>query len=122
MKLTLLSIDSREGIINLACEGSVTSTDFSSDGKNPLEAIMGPLWSKNKVLLDFEKTSYIDSSAIGWLINTHKEFKKSGGGIVIHTIPAKVEQVLNLLKIGKVVPLSKDADAAKALLNGGVPG
>jgi len=122
MKLTLLSIDSREGLISLACEGSVTSADFSPDGKNPMESIIGPLWSRNKILLDFSRTSYIDSSAIGWLINTHKEFKKNGGAIVVHTIPPKVEQVLNLLKIGKVVPLAKDAETGKTLLNGGAQG
>src|SRR5688500_9988319 len=117
MKLVLLSIE-KEGYIRIGSEGSITSDDFTSGGKNPLESIIGPAWASNRVLLDMEKNSYFDPSAIGWLINCHKEFKKSGGVLVVHSIPPKVEQVLNLLKIGKVLPLASNEHTAKALLSG----
>jgi anti-anti-sigma factor len=117
MKLTLLSFE-KEGYIRLAAEGNITSADFSADGRNPLEAVLGPNWPKLRVMLDLGRTTYVDSSAIGWLINCHKEFKNGGGKIVVHSIPPKVEQVFTLLKIGKVVPLARDEASAKDLLNG----
>ena len=67
MKLSLLSIDPG-GFIRLANEGNITSADFTADGKNPFEALIGANWSTHRVLLDLDKTAFIDSAAIGWLI------------------------------------------------------
>jgi len=117
MKLNLLSFE-KEGYIKLAAEGNITTADFSSDGKNPLEGVLGANWSKHRVLLDLKHTTYVDSSAVGWLINCHKGFKSGGGMMVVHSIPTKVEQVFSLLKIGKVLPLAADEAAARVLING----
>lgn len=117
MKLSLVSIE-KEGLIRVATDGNITSTDFQADGKNPLEQIMGQTWSSNKVLLDMDKTAYIDSTAIGWLISCHKEFKGHGGVFVVHSVQPAVKQVLDLLKIGKVVPIVENEAAARAFAIG----
>ncbi len=117
MKLSLVSIE-KEGFIRVATDGNITSTDFLADGKNPLEQIMGQTWSGNKVLLDMDKTNYIDSTAIGWLISCHKEFKNKGGVFVVHSVQPAVKQVLDLLKIGKVVPIMDNEAAARAFAIG----
>jgi anti-anti-sigma factor len=117
MKLSLVSIE-KEGFIRIATDGNITSTDFQADGRNPLEQIMGQTWSSNKVLLDMDKTNYIDSTAIGWLISCHKEFKNKGGVFVVHSVQPAVKQVLDLLKIGKVVPIVENEAAARAFAIG----
>jgi len=110
MKISLVSIE-KEGLIRVATDGNITSNDFHADGKNPLEQVMGLTWSTNKVLLDMDKTNYIDSTAIGWLISCHKEFKNKGGVFVVHSVQPAVRQVLDLLKIGKVVPIVENEAA-----------
>ncbi len=117
MKLSLVSIE-KEGFIRVATDGNITSTDFLADGKNPLEQVMGQTWSSNKVLLDMDKTNYIDSTAIGWLIRCHKESKASAGTFVVHSVQPAVKQVLDLLKIGKVVPIVENEAAARAFAIG----
>ena len=117
MKLSLVSIE-KEGLIRIATDGNITSNDFHADGKNPLEQVMGLTWSTNKVLLDMDKTNYIDSTAIGWLIRCHKEFKIKGGLFVVHSVQPAVRQVLDLLKIGKVVPIVENEAAARAFAIG----
>ena len=117
MKLTLVSIE-KEGIIRAATEGNITGTDFSADGKNPLETLLGLTWSSTRVLLDFSKTSYIDSSAIGWLIGTSRAFRDAGGTFVIHSIQAPVRQILEVLRVGQVVPTASDEAAARKILTG----
>ena len=117
MKLSLVSIE-KEGLIRVATDGNITSTDFQADGKNPLEQIMGQTWSSNKVLLDMDKTAYIDSTAIGWLISCHKEFKGHGGVFVVHSVQPAVKQVLDLLKSGTVVPIVETEAAARAFAIG----
>ena len=83
-----------------------------------LEQVMGQTWSANKVLLDMDKTNYIDSTAIRWLISCHKEFKNKGGVFVVHSVQPAVRQVLDLLKIGKVVPIVENEAAARAFAIG----
>src|SRR2546421_7257793 len=103
MKLTLVSIE-KDGIVRVAADGNITAADFDASGKNPLETLLGITWFTNKVLLDMSKTDYIDSSAIGWLIGCHKSFKDGGGTLVVHHVQPSVRQILDVLKIGKVVP------------------
>ncbi|MCC7348945.1 MAG: STAS domain-containing protein [Phycisphaerales bacterium] len=117
MKLSLLSIDPG-GFIRMTNEGNIISTDFTAEGKNPFEAVIGANWSTHRVLLDLGNTLFIDSAAIGWLIDSHKSFKTAGGRLVVHSLRPKVRQVLDLLKIGRVVALADDESAAKALLQG----
>ncbi len=118
MKLTLVSIE-KDGIIRVATEGNITTSDFEAGGKNPLEAALGQTWFTNRVLLNMERTDYIDSSAIGWLIGCHKSFKDGGGVLIVHSVQPSVKQILDVLKIGRVVPLAKDEAEARAMAIGG---
>jgi anti-anti-sigma factor len=118
MNLKLLSIE-KDGIIRVANEGPILAGDFDPLGKNPLENVLGVTWSTMKVLLDFSKTDYVDSSAVGWLIGTQKAFKQAGGVIVVHSIQPSVRQIFDLLKIGKVIPIVADESEARELAIGG---
>ena len=118
MKLNMISIE-KDGIIRVATDGNITSADFDSSGKNPLEGLLGQTWYTNRVLLNMDRTDYIDSSAIGWLISCHKQFKEGGGPLVVHNIQPSVKQILDVLKISKVVPLCASEADARALVTGG---
>ena len=119
MKLSLVSIE-KNGVVRVAAEGNITTQDFQSpDNKNPLEKLLGVTWFTNKVLLDLDRTDYIDSSAIGWLIGSQRAFKERGGVLIVHSIQPAVRQILDVLKIGRVVPLVADETEARALAIGG---
>ncbi len=116
MKLMLVSIE-RQGYVRVATDGNITAGDFAlSAGRNPFENILGANWAGQRVLLSMENTTYIDSSAIGWLISCQKAFKAAGGAIVIHSIRPGVKQMLELLKISRIVPVADNENAGKAML------
>src|SRR5262245_25656709 len=117
MKLSLVSIE-KAGPVRVAAEGLITAEDFDAEGINPLAPLMGQTWSSNNVLLDLSRVSYIDSSAIGWLISSHRAFKAGGGKMVAHSLQPTVKQIMDMLRIGQVVQLAEDEAAARALLNG----
>ena len=118
MKLQLLSIE-KDGLVKIATQGNITSTDLDSAGPNPMEPILGKNWQQSRVLLDMSDTQYIDSSAIGWMIGTSKHLKDGGGSLVVYGVQPAVRQVLDLLKVGRVVPIVEDEDAALAVAAGG---
>lgn len=118
MKLTLQSIE-RDGIIRVASDGPIIAGDFDPIGKNPFESLLGATWASMKVLLNFENTDYIDSSAIGWLIASQKAFKEGGGMLIVHSIQPSVKQIFDLLKVGRVVSMVSDESEARELAIGG---
>ena len=117
MKLSLVSIE-KEGLIRAATDGNITAADFTADGKNPLETLLGQTWSSTRLLLDFSKTAYIDSSAIGWLIASSRRFRDGGGTFVIHSVQPAVRQILEVLRVGQVVPTASDEAAARKIAMG----
>ena len=114
VNLSLVAIE-KEGLVKLAASGSITATNFDPSGKNPLERILGQNWASFRVILDMRQTTYIDSSAIGWLIGSHKSFKQQGGAMILHDVPVTIRQMLDLLHVGKVVPIAPTAQAAREL-------
>jgi anti-anti-sigma factor len=122
--LNLVSID-RDGCVRLASNGPITAngaiaangTHFLS--KNPLETLLGVTWFSNRVIVDFSRTDFIDSAAIGWLIGTAREFRVRGGRFAIHSVTPRVRQMLNILKIGQLVPLLTDEEAARRFVTEG---
>ncbi len=118
MKIQLVTIG-KDGVIRLSAVGSITSADFDAAGPNPLQGILGPNFASMRIVLDMEKCTYIDSSAIGWLIKTQKEMKTAGGQFVLYAVQPSVRQVLDLLKVGRVVQIVDTEEAATALVAGG---
>lgn len=110
--LTLQSID-KDGVVRLASEGDITSAQVRAGERNPFESLLGVTWFSNRVLLDFSQTGYIDSAAIGWLISSSKDFKKGGGLLALHSVGARVRQLLDMLRVGKIVPMLPDEAAAR---------
>ena len=110
MKLTLVSIDKH--LVRVVIEGEITMRDFSAEGPDPFYALLGASWATHKVILDFSKVGFVDSSAIGWLMTCRREFDRNGGLFLVHSIQARVRQVLDLLRVGKSLALLADEPAA----------
>lgn len=119
-KLAMVAIE-KGGLIVVAAEGSITATDVDPSRKNPFETLLGGTWFTNRVLLDMSRAGYIDSSAIGWLLSSHKTFSENGGGLAIHGLQPAVRQLLDVLKLGRVLTLATDEATARQQLqsNGG---
>jgi anti-anti-sigma factor len=115
MKLTLISTD--QDITRIQNEGDITQMDFRA-GTDLLANLLGPDCYTRKVLLNLEKTPYIDSAGVGWMVMCHKHFKEAGGKLVIHSIPPMVNQILRLLRMPDILHLAPDDAAAEALARG----
>lgn len=113
MKLTRLDGDA--GMIRLCCEGNITQRAITAD-VDPIMKALGEGGLGANVLLSLEKTTFIDSSGISWLLVTHKNFRDAGGTLVLHSVPPMVDQVLKLMKLSMVLNIAADETAAKAMV------
>lgn len=110
MKLNVVSIENE--LVRIQAEGEITSLDFTADGKNPFDVVLGSRWATHRVVVDLRGVPFLDSSAIGWFMNCRREFERGGGLIVLHSVQPRVRQVLDLLRVGKAVPLVDNEAAA----------
>ena len=110
MKLNVVSIEKE--LVRVQAEGDITAHDFTADGKNPFEAVLGSRWAAHQVLVDLRAVPFLDSSAIGWFMHSRREFERGGGLVVLHSIQPRVRQILDLLRVGKAVPLVDNEAAA----------
>jgi anti-anti-sigma factor len=116
MKLSLLSIE-KAGFVRLAVEGDITSRDFLDlDGRNALENVLGAGWASNNILLSLEKAIFIDSAAIGWLIDCQRQSKAAGGKLILHSAPPRVGDLFTLLKLSTALNLKENESAAQKFL------
>jgi anti-anti-sigma factor len=121
MQLKLLSderdILDEKAVIRVACEGQISHDDFNP-ANDPMRQVLGPLIFARKVLLNLEKTTYINSSGISWLIICHKHFVQAKGQLILHSIPPIVFQVMQIVRLPLVVPTATDEAAALAFARG----
>ena len=115
MRLTLLSHSDQ--ITRLECEGDITQYQFTP-GKDPVQDLLGPYIYRQSVLLSLEKTTYIDSSGISWLIGTHKQFERAGGRLILHSLTPMVMQVVQLLKLNTILTIAANEADARQLAQG----
>ncbi len=114
-KLSLMNKDP-SGAIHLLATGDATANDFNLSQPPHFESLLGADWAAQRVLLNMGNVADLDSAAIGWLIETQKQFRTHGGLLVLHSVQTPVRNILNLLKIERVVPMAPDATAARVLL------
>jgi anti-anti-sigma factor len=109
MKMTVLSDD--KGLARLECEGNVV--DIA--GRRPLAELLGPSCYSRIVLLNLEKTDYMDSNGISWLITSHKRFKEAGGRLILHSLPPRILDMLKFLRLTTVLNCAADEHQARKL-------
>lgn len=66
----------------------------------------------NKVVFDFSRTEFMDSSGIGILLNRYKQMIKSGGKVAIYGAGAQVGRVLTIGGVSKLIEHYDTKEAA----------
>jgi anti-anti-sigma factor len=113
-----INVRSDDGVlVRLESEGEIRLSDMGRDG-NPIESALGREGFGKKVLLDLQKTPYIDSSGVALLIRCHKRCQDAGGQLIMHSIPPSIMQILKLLHMERHLHLVRDEESAKALALG----
>lgn len=118
-KLRLVAIEP-DGLVHAAAEGDLAGADARAAGVNGFESLLGANWRAGRVMVDLGRCTLIDSAAIGWLVESNKQFKNAGGKLVLYGLPSRVRQVMELLKLQRLLHLAASETAARSIFCGGV--
>jgi len=69
------------------------------------EAVDGVSAEGSSVVLDLEKVTFVDSSALGLLVICHQNLKNKNVSFFLVNPQTYVKQVLELANIGKMIPI-----------------
>ena len=112
MELTLEN-DSAQDVLHVSITGQMTSQHTGDDQPNALETAIGDDWMKRTIVIDLSQVSYIDSTAIGWMVNAHRQMQQEGGRMVLHSLHPNVAQVFDLLKLERLFTVASDKASAQ---------
>ena len=68
------------------------------------------------VLLDLSKADYLDSNGVSWLIIAHKHFVQAGGRLILHSLPRRLQDTVDLLRLPSILDIVANETAARGLL------
>ncbi len=71
---------------------------------------------KNKLIIDFEKATYLNSTALGVLIAAHSNFVKRGGEIILCNLDKSLENIFIITKLITVFNVADDLQSAIKML------
>lgn len=106
-----LSFTERDGITTVAIAGRITFGTLEP-GLDPLARELPEIYSR-RVLLDLAGTEYIDSTGVSWLLTCHKRCREGGGKLVLHSLNPLVKQVLQVLRLDRVLQVAESAEKAR---------
>lgn len=104
-----LKLRNRSGVTVIEIEGEI---DLFHAGK--LKKLVTTLFEKNvnRVIINMQKVSYIDSSGIGALLHIFSESKKRKLRIFFSNIHGSVKKVIDLTKLTGYFPIIGDVEDA----------
>ncbi|MDO4296643.1 MAG: anti-sigma factor antagonist [bacterium] len=67
----------------------------------------------SKIIFDFSRTEFMDSSGIGVLLSRYKQMDRSGGRVVLYGVGTQIERIL---AIGGVLRLAETCSTKEAAI------
>jgi anti-anti-sigma factor len=75
-----------------------------------------------KVIIDLAAVSYLDSASIGCLMDVHRLLQEKGGALRLSGLQPRVETMISMTGVHKIVPLHRDEDEALSSFGGQLGG
>jgi len=67
-----------------------------------------------RLVLDLSAVSYVDSASIGCLMDIHRLLQDKGGVVVLAGLQPRVETMVSMTGVHKIIALHRDEEAALA--------
>jgi len=93
----LLKLEMTEEIDHCAAEKIRSRADFEIQEHTP-----------KKVLMDFEKVSFMDSAGIGMILGRYKTAKMVGSTLNITNVRPSLKKVLEMSGVLKIIPIEEE--------------
>jgi len=110
-KKLIISSRSTEGVVVFDIDGELSR--WASYLPTLSEQVKAQLGSgKDRVLLNFENTGFVDSYGVGEIITSFISMQNSGGALKLCRIPARLDLLFEFTGLKKVLPIYPTEESA----------
>jgi len=103
-------IKRRQDIVILELRDEVDSSVGLAELIQATEELMTS--GESRVVINLSRVTFMDSSAVGWLIRLKKQTNSMGGDLKLISAPEFVIRLLSILHLEKLLEIFVDEDAA----------
>jgi stage II sporulation protein AA (anti-sigma F factor antagonist) len=75
----------------------------------------------SSLVIDLQSVTYIDSASIGCLMDIHRLLQEKGGGLHLSGLQPRVETMISMTGVHKIIELHREEDEAISALSGKAP-
>jgi len=118
MQIQLLADEGN--LVRMAIDGALDSLNSVADA-DALVNLLNRRTLGRTVLMDLARVTFINSSGVSWLLLSKKGLDEGGGRLILHSVPPLILEVLQFLRLSKVLTLASDEAAARELAAKGIP-
>jgi len=118
MELHVLSDEGE--VLRLEAIGAIVEIETMPDS-DPIGRLLVSRPRAPAVLLGLERTRFIDSSGLAWLLTTHRRLCEEGGKLILHSLPPNIADILKMMRLDDVFNLADDESAALNSIRGESP-
>ena len=105
----------RRGVVIVGLEGHITIDAGSAELRQRVRELVGQ--GHNRVLIDLDKVSYVDSTGIGALVASYTTAVNSGGDLQLLKANPKIQHLLDTTRLLSVLNVYQDEGSAVASFN-----
>jgi anti-anti-sigma factor len=110
-KKLIISSRSAEGVVVFDIDGELSRwAAYLPTLSELVKAQVGS--GKDRVLLNFEKTGFVDSFGVGEIVASFISLQNSGGALKLCRIPARLDLLFEFTGLKKVLPIYPTEEAA----------
>lgn len=99
-------------VVILELHGRVTIGEGSVQLRDAVSNLLNN--NRQKIILNLEGVSYVDSSGIGELVSRYTTTKNQGGQLKLLKLPKKIKDLLMITKLLTVFEIYEDEESALA--------
>jgi anti-sigma B factor antagonist len=104
--------DDRDAVTLLRVEGKIMGGPDADTFKKVIKDLVAE--GRNKVILDLNKVSWVNSTGLGILISGHTTIKSNGGGMALIGVNQRIDQIFMVTKLNTIFQAYEDEASALA--------
>lgn len=113
--MSQIKIEEQIGGTVLHLKGQFVGGEETDMLKDKLQEVASS--NKNKLIIDLEDATYLNSTALGVLISAHANFVKRDGKIVLCNVSKSIENIFVITKLTMVFNIADDQAKALQLIS-----
>ncbi len=110
--MTLLILTRTEGAATVVCTDGDIDIQSAPQLRDKISTLVRD--GASHIVVDLDRTDFLDSSALGALVSANKELQAVGGSLKLVCTKQHVRKVFDITRVSEIIPYFSSVEAALA--------